>query len=439
MSVLTLLAYILAGTCIAATLSLIPSLHIFNVAAFIVLIVMNTGGLIPYEALPVFMMSMIMAYSVLISVPALFLGAPDESAIWMVLPGQKYMMQGKGYEAAVLSGIGALGAMVVLGLMTPISFKIFPIIRRLFVPHMFWVLTLICAYIILSEWPKATLRPKTKLGRFIDGWKSCSAGILTFILAGALGIIIFNKTVIPLNRAFQSTVAPFVGLFAVPWVLTNIMSKNEIPPQHLSDTVDVDSTLAARGIISGSMGGAFAALFPIVTGGIGGLLAGAALPQRDDRVFIISQGASKTLYYVGAFLLLFVPALKLRRGGMAWILSPIYVPRTISEYVLALAAIAISGGLSFFFLLYYSQLIIKVITRINYRLVSVVTLFILFGMVYAMVGPWGVFIMIPAAGIGLIPVLFHSRRLNCMAVLLVPMILNMTKLGPEIIKFLGLV
>ncbi|MCK4648818.1 tripartite tricarboxylate transporter permease [bacterium] len=439
MDILVLLFYTLLGTLIAATLSLIPALHIFNVAAFIVLIIMKTEGLIPYEALPVFMMSMVVAFSILNTVPALFLGAPDESAIWMVLPGQKYMMLGRGYEAVVLSGIGALGAIVILGLMTPISFRIFPVIKNLLRDHMFWVLTLISAYIIMSEWPKATLRPKTKLGRFIDGWKSCSAGLLTFILAGALGLIVFNKTLVPIDRAFQSITPVFVGLFAVPWVLINIISKNEIPPQYISNSVDVDANFASRGIAAGALGGAFAALFPVVTGGIGGLLAGHATAQRDDRIFIISQGASKTLYYVGAFLLLFVPALSLRRGGMAWILSPIYSPRTISEYVLALAAIAIAGGLSCILLLYYSRLIIKLITRVNYRLVSFVTLFILLGIVFAMAGPWGIFIMIPASGIGLIPVLFHSRRMNCMAVLLVPMILNMAGLGPKIVSFLRLV
>ncbi|MBU4128700.1 tripartite tricarboxylate transporter permease, partial [bacterium] len=288
MDILVLLFYTLLGTLIAATLSLIPALHIFNVAAFIVLIVMKTEGLIPYEALPVFMMSMVVAFSILNTVPALFLGAPDESAIWMVLPGQKYMMQGRGYEAVVLSGIGALGAIIILGLMTPISFKIFPIIRSLFNPHMFWVLALISVYIIMSEWPKATLRPKTKLGRVIDGWKSCSAGILTFILSGFLGLIVINKTLVPIERAFQSLTPIFVGLFAVPWVLTNIISKNEIPPQYISNSVDVDANFASRGIAAGALGGAFAALFPIVTGGIGGLLAGHATAQRDDRIFIIS-------------------------------------------------------------------------------------------------------------------------------------------------------
>lgn len=441
MDFLILIPYILLGTLIAGLVSLIPALHIFNLASFI-LLYLKFPHLLPGNALPAFMMSLVVSWSIMNTIPALFLGAPDESAMFIVLPGQKYMMLGKGYEAAVLSGVGAMGAVIALGIGSPVILRIFPKIRWLLVPHMFWILPLIVAYIVMSEWPKATLRPKTKWGRFIDGWKSCSAGIATLILSGILGIFIMNKPFIPIERAFQNIMPAFVGLYALPWVITNIISKTEIPKQNICKSIDLDYKLAVRGTFAGVLGGSFAALMPIVTGGIGGLIAGHATAQRDDRLFIISQGASKTMYYVGSFLLFFVPyfgAAHLRRGGMAWQLSPFYVPQSIVDYFMILATIAISAGFAFFLLLHFSRFMINVITRLDYRLISLFTVVILFAIVGTVTGLRGIFLTIVATGIGLIPVLFHSRRMNCMGVLLIPMSLNMVGLGPAVLKLLGLI
>lgn len=441
MDFLILIPYILLGTLVAGLVSLIPALHIFNLASFI-LLYLKFPHLLPGNALPAFMMSLVVSWSIINTIPALFLGAPDESAMFIVLPGQKYMMLGKGYEAAVLSGVGAMGAVIALGIGSPVILRIFPKIRWLLVPHMFWILPLIVAYIVMSEWPKATLRPKTKLGRFIDGWKSCSAGIATLLLSGILGIFIMNKPFVPIERAFQNIMPAFVGLYAVPWVITNIISKTEIPKQNICKSIDLDYKLAVRGTFAGVLGGSFAALMPIVTGGIGGLIAGHATAQRDDRLFIISQGASKTMYYVGSFLLFFVPyfgAAHLRRGGMAWMLSPFYVPGSIVDYFMILATIAISAGFAFFLLLHFSRFMINVITRFDYRLISLFTVVILFAIVGTVTGLRGIFLTIVATGIGLIPVLFHSRRMNCMGVLLIPISLNMVGLGPAVLKLLGLV
>ncbi len=81
-----------------------------------------------------------------------------------------------------------------------------------------------------------------------------------------------------------------------------------------------------QGATSGVLGGLFAAFLPVVTGGIGGFVAGHATAQRDDRAFLVAQGAAKIVYYVGGLLLFFVPGLHLTRGGMAWMVSTRYTP-----------------------------------------------------------------------------------------------------------------
>src|SRR5439155_16072302 len=91
-------------------------------------------------------------------------------------------------------------------------------------------------------------------------------------------------------------------------------------------SVDVTPGLIARGVGAGALGGLFAAIFPLVTGGIGGYLAGHATAQRDDRSWIISQGTAKVVYYVGALWFFFTPNLHTSKGGLAGMLSAIYTP-----------------------------------------------------------------------------------------------------------------
>jgi putative membrane protein len=441
MNIWLVVLYTLLGTAVSSLVSLMPALHIYNVAGIIIILTMGTGtsALIPMEYVPIFMMAMVVGWAILNTIPALFLGAPDESAIFVVLPGQKYMMQGRGYEAAALTGLGALAGIVAMAVATPVFFKALPKLRQLTRPHNFWIMGLIISYMLLSEWPKGSGRQKTGWGRFIDGWKNLAAGLLTFLLSGILGFIVLNKPLVPIRYAFQNIMPVFVGLFAIPWVIGNIFSRTEIPPQYVCRSADLPTGIWSRGGFAGFLGGMIAAFLPVVTGGIGGFIAGHVTAQRDDRLFIVSQGASKSVYYIGGFLMAFIPGLSRTRGGMAWMLRPFYQPHTYDDYWRIMGVIMLSGGVSFFLLLAYSRLMIRIINRVNYRALSVLMFFLLLAVTYAIGGPWGLALATVATAIGLIPVYFHSRRMNCMGVLLLPITLNMGGLGPSIARLLRLV
>jgi len=433
--------YAVLGTVVSSIISLMPALHIYNVAGIMIILTMGAGTstLIPLDYVPIFMMAMVVGWTMLNTVPALFLGAPDESAIFVVLPGQKYMMQGRGYEAAALTGIGALAGIVAMFLASPLFFRALPKLRAIARPHNFWLMGLIITYMLMSEWPKGSGRQKTGLGRFIDGWKNLAAGLVTFFLSGILGIIILEKPMVSITYAFQNIMPVFVGLYAIPWVIGNIFSKTEIPPQFICTSADLDYSFWTRGGLAGFLGGMIAAFFPVVTGGIGGFIAGHVTAQRDDRIFVISQGASKSVYYIGGFLMSFIPGLYRTRGGMAWMLRPFYMPHTFEDYWRIMGVIMLSGGLSFLLLLLFSRLIIRIIGRINYRALSAVTFFLMVAVVWGMFSWMGLALMTVATGIGLIPVYYHSRRMNCMGVLLLPITLKMGGLGPAVARLMGLV
>ncbi|NLF40861.1 hypothetical protein GX586_15565 [bacterium] len=437
---LKVLAATTAGTFVSALLACLPALHVYNVASFILVfhgLVQHTWFGEPVILMP-FMMGLIVGYATVNTVPSVFLGAPDESAMLMVFPTQKYLMQGRGYEATVLTGIGSLGGVVCLLLVALVLPKGLPVLRTVLSPHYYWILVLVLSYMILSEFPKGGDRGATRTARFLDAWKSLAAGIATALLSGWLGFILLRKPLISVESAFMNIMPAFVGLFGVPWVIQNIISGTDVPKQHTPASVDCTSFAVFRGVSAGFLGGFFAAYTPIITGGIGGLLAGHATAQNDERSFIISQGASKFVYYVGAFLLFFVPAAVLSRGGLANMMRVFYVPRGYHDYAMILAALAFSGAMSFVMLLGLARVAIWFVQRVNYRYASYATLLFMVSLVTGLTGLPGLFIMIVSTGIGMIPVLYHSRRSHCMCVLLIPVALDMAGYGQAVATWMGL-
>jgi putative membrane protein len=430
--------YALIGALAASILACIPALHVYNVVGLLLLLGAGASALVGPEELSALMIGLITGYAMLNTLPGIFFSAPDDSTVFVVLPGQKYLLQRRGWEATLLTGVGGLGGVAVLTLLTPVASSLFSTARVILQPHLHWILLAVIVFMLMSEWPKGTDRARTPWGKLAEAWTSLIAGLATFVLSGVLGFILMYRGLVPVDVAYQSLMPAFVGLFAVPWVLQNIFSRTQIPRQHIATSVDADLPLFVRGIFAGTVGGLFAAFFPVVTGGIGGFIAGHATAQRDDRLFLISQGASKVVYYVGGFLFFFVPGLHLTRGGMAWMLSGMYTPYTPGTFYRAVAAMLVSGVVAFFMLLLLTRLVIRLVERVDYRRISVGTLVLLLGIVMLVTGPVGLLIAAVATGIGLIPVLWGSRRMNCMGVLLLPIALNMAGVGGRVAGWLGL-
>ena len=386
----TVLLAVLAGTAIACVLGLLPGLHIYNVMGVLVLGVLGlakAGVDVPPEVYIPAMTGMVVGWSVVNTIPAVLLGTPDESALFTVLPGQKYLMSGRGFEGTMITAVGGLaGAWFLLAVVAPCAPVYLPVAQQVLKGHMHWVLWIIITFMLMSEWPKGGNRGRAGWAKFYDAWKTLLAGLATFLLSGLLGFILLTASPVSHEVAFQNIMPAFVGLFAVPWCLLNMISAADVPPQRLAKSLDLDGDVILRSVWSGGLGGGIAAYFPVVTGGVGGMLAGHACAQREERVFIMGQGVSKFIYYVGAFMLMFVPGLNLTRGGGAWMVKTLYVPAGLSDYYLVLGSIAVSAGLSYLAMEPLTKLTVRFVSRFNYRHVSTVALAVIVLMVLLMTG-----------------------------------------------------
>jgi putative membrane protein len=443
--ILSVLGVTVLGTALSSIISVLPALHAYNVLGALVLLfywLVEKGVMTAQqgELFVPFMAGVVVGWSMLNTIPSILLGAPDESAMFTVLPGQKYLMSGRGYEGTMITGVGGLaGVFFLVCIVGPFAPRVLPVVQGVLRSHMHWILWVIITYILMSEWPKGGNWGPAGLAKFADAWRSLGAGLGTFFLSGLLGFILLYRSPVSVEMAFQNIMPAFVGLFAVPWCLLNMISGANVPPQRIAKSLELNGDLILRSAAAGGLGGGFAAFFPVITGGIGGLLAGHATAQRDEKVFIMSQGVSKLVYYVGSFMLLFVPTLGITRGGAAWMIKGISVPRGYGDYFMVLGAIAIAGATSFLMMGPLTRATIRFIEKVHYRNASTLALVIILAIVYLMTGWGGLVVMIVATGIGLIPVLFASRRLNCLGVLLLPIACNMSGFGQQIAMWLRLI
>ena len=428
----------LGGAILATCLACIPALHIYNVAGLLLVLLVRYETAVDPQVVSFLLLGMMVGYSLASVIPSVFMSVPDEATVWLVLPAQQYLLRGRGYEAIVLSLIGSLGSIVGLVVLAPVASRSLVWLRRVIQPHLAWIIGLFVTYVLVSEWPKGKGRGHTVLTRLWDGWRSLLAGQATFALSGLLGLVLTYRPLTPLRASVLGWMPVFVGLFAVPWLVANALTRTRIPAQYAGGSVDVTALEVISGIVSGIVGGLVAAVFPAITAGIGSLVAGHATAQRDERVFIVSQGAARTTYYVGALLLWYVPGLYLVRGGMSSMQSALYTPRTPREYGIAVAMVALCGAVALVVSLLLAQLVSRFISRVRYRWLSLGILAMLVIVIWLTMGGTGVLVLATASGIGMIPVSCKCRRLNCVGVLLVPALVRCAGLGTRVAHMLGL-
>ncbi|MCK5850779.1 MAG: tripartite tricarboxylate transporter permease [Kiritimatiellae bacterium] len=428
-----------AGALTASFLACIPGLHIYNIMGLMAIAVHMDVFIVSSQTAIPFTAGLLVGYAVLSNIPSILLAAPDEGSMFTVLPGRKYLLNGRGYEATLMTSLGAVAGLVVLVLFVgPLVPKFLPIASAVFRKHTHWITWCVIIFMVMSEWPRGGRFGESGWHRFLDSWKSTGMGLLTMALSGLLGFLLIYRSPIPSKFAFQNLMPAFVGLFSLPWLLLNILNRTKIPEQNLGCPDFPGGRTFLRGTFAGILGGGFAAFFPVVTAGVGGMLAGHATALRDDRSFLISQGASKLVYYVGAMLLFCVPGSGITRGGGTAMLKTIYVAETPGDYYAGLAGISIAGAVCCLLVAPMTRAMLKIIQKFGYRRMSFGALVTATAIVFGVTGGAGLGIMVTATGIGLLPVLFGARRMNCLGIILLPIACEMSGIGAIVAGFLGL-
>lgn len=440
-AIFSVILFSVIGVLVSCLPACLPGVHVYNILGLLVLGVhfMSGHGVVPLpEVLISFFAGLMVGYAMLNTIPSILLSAPDESALFTVLPGRKYLMRGRGYEAVMITASGGVAGLFVLLIVFGLPTQhFFVFVRKVLSPHFHWIIWCVIGFMLMSEWPKGGTRGVAGWRKFFDAWKSTSVGLITFLLSGLFGFILFYRSPLSVDASFQNLMPAFIGLFTLPGLIMNLAGKFKMPEQTYDCAVD-NSDALLKGTVAGALGGGFAAFFPVITGGVGGFLAGHATSIHDDRSFLVSQGVSKLIYYVGGFMFLFMPGVNMMRGGAASMMSGLYVPYTKYDYYMVLSAVAIAGAVAYVLMSPLTKFVLRLIGKFGHNIISIIAGLVVFFVVLFITGWAGVLIMLTGTGIGLLPVLFGARRMNCLGIILLPVACMMSGCGAAVAMWLGL-
>ena len=160
-------AALMLGVLLGTLTGLIPGFHPNNVAVILVSIspvLMRELHSFDAYAFSIIVASVILATAVthtfLSFIPAAFIGAPEADTALSLLPAHRLLLEGRAYEATVLSAIGSFSA-VIFSLLCLIPFY-FIVSSYLFVilqSHLLYVLIGISAILILTESSSERMEP----------------------------------------------------------------------------------------------------------------------------------------------------------------------------------------------------------------------------------------------------------------------------------------
>ena len=387
---------ILVGCLLGIITGITPGIHINLVSVIILSLSPFLSQHVSVLTLAVVIIAMSITHTFLDALPSIFLGAPDSGLELSVLPGHKLLLEGRGYEAVVLTAIGSLFAVIMMVAFAPIGLPfikwVYPLIQR-FIPYVLIFFSLLLIY-----------REK----------KSRTLALIIFLLAGVLGLI-------TLNLQLKEPLFPLLsGLFGISILLTSVFQKTKIPKQKFTEV-----TLSGKEISKAMGSGFFASfllgLFPGLGASQAAIVATSGQKEIKPEKFLVIVGGINTFVMIVSFLALY--SIDKARSGSVVVISKLLENFTLNHLALFLAASLISSGIATYLTLKFAKLFSKLMSKVNYNKLCLFIILLIIVLVAILTGWIGLFVLIVSTSIGLIPNLAGIGKNHLMGCLILPVIL----------------
>jgi putative membrane protein len=426
---LLLFAFSMLGVLLGTITGLVPGFHPNNVAFILLsitpMIVVESPllhALVPPDLVLVLVAAIILAASVahtfLNFIPAAFIGAPEGDTALALLPAHRLLLEGRAYEATVLSVIGSFGAVIFSFLfIIPFyfifsSFHFYELLRS----AMLYLLIGISALLILTE----------SFSERMEAYQTILLSSFVFILSGLFGYVILNM---PVHAPFffRSTMLfpALTGLFGLSTILFSLLYTPEIPEQRIEEPV-LEKGGIMKSVISGSVFGTLVSVLPGITPAHATVMAMLARRTREPEQVIMTLSSVNTANVFFCLETLFL--ISRARSGATIAISRLLevqaweslIPPSALIYLLIAALIA--SPFSFFITKYVGKHFALHFMKISYRRMLGGIVIFLAVLVLLFTGALGLLVLLVGTLIGLIPIYVGVRRSNCMGVLLLPII-----------------
>ncbi len=403
-----------------------PGIHVNNFALILLALssLFQDLGFTPFY-IAVISLSNSIAQTFLDIIPSVFLGAPEADTALAVMPGHALLMEGRGAEAVRLSALGCAGAVVVsLIMIIPLGLFFLNVYGALN-DYIGWILVLIVILMIATE-----------NGEVVEGQGSLvhlkfkMYALILFFISGLLGIFAFNNTdkMSPLVKFGEpSILLPLLsGLFGASMLVLSLMTKSEIPPQQKICMFVLPQKKIIRGILTGSAAGSFVAWLPGVSSAVGTIIARLFVREEKDadpsKEFLVSMSGANTANAIFSLIALYTIQ-KGRSGTMVAIDELIDVSGDVSIIIILLIVIILVSAVSYFTTIFLGDRIAGFLSKIDYSKLCAGVLALLFVMVLAFTGIFGLMIFLVSIPAGMISSFAKIRKTHAMGVILLPVIM----------------
>lgn len=391
-----LIIALVLGILIGTLTGLLPGIHINLVSA----IVLSSLAFLLLHFSPVsiaiFITSLAITHTFLDFLPSIFLGAPDESAL-SVLPGHKMLLEGRGYEAVIYTIYGCLISLPLLVVLTPLFIFILPQIFYYLKFVMFLILISVSAYMLISN-------------------KNKFSALIVFMLSGFLGI---STLIIPFNQPLLPLLS---GLFGASSLITSIKKKEKLKEQKITKP-KISFREIKSNFFSSLISSPLCSFLPALGSSQAAIISTNLSSQKEDneKSFLMLLGNINLLVMSLSFVTLY--SISKSRTGAAAAIQEILRNFTFSSLILIILAVIVSSILAFFISMFLAKRFSLMITKINYRKLSVTILILLSIVVLIFSGFLGFFLFIIATSTGLFCIESGVRRTNLMGCLMLTSIL----------------
>ncbi|AEH25308.1 tripartite tricarboxylate transporter permease [Pyrococcus yayanosii] len=347
---------------------------------------LHVNALRRFNLAPATLFTMGTVHTFLDSVPSALFGVPEESTVPSVLPAHRLVLRGRFGEVVQLS----LWASFFAFLLSIILLPIYSLLAPLYFPTLGKIAVLVLALLLI-------LRQANRLG-----------AALIFFFSGLLGIVAFS---LPLRDPYYHV---FTGIFALPPLLESLLN----PPREVK-VEEAQLLLPFPKLLKfsffGTLLGALASLLPALTPGQASLLGSAV--TRDDRKFLTVVYSTNTAAF--AFSLANLALTGRARNGVMVAIGAVPINALPFLYLLGLSAgtLVLLTGPRIAFLV--GRLAFK-----RYRIAVLLVLMFLVSLSLLYDGLLGLFLLAASSSLGLLPPRLRVRRITCMGVLMVPILLG---------------
>jgi putative membrane protein len=380
---------LITGISLGVITGLIPGLHINLIVLLLPLTLLSPSNLI------ILIVAMAITHSFLDFIPSIFLGAPDEDTGLSVLPGHSLLNKGLGYLAIIHTLYGSCLGILIIIISTPLFIFLLPKILPYLKNRIFLILISTSFYLIIKE----------KNSKLI--------AVIVFLISGFLGIS-------TLNLNLNNSLLPLLtGLFGSSSLITSIIKNKNLPKQKIGK-VKIKFKSLIKSSLSSFLSAPLCTFLPSLGASQAAVIGSDIIEEKNHKNFLILLGSINTIVLGLSFITIY--SINETRTGTSVAISKI-TNLNFNHLILILITILISGILSFFITIKISKIVAKNITKLPYKLLSLITLLLLTLLVTTFSGLPGLLIFITSTFTGLTAILTGIRRTHLMGSLMLPSIL----------------